>query len=270
MNKKVTTTIMKETEKAYQLNVQYWTLFDKPEKTATMWVPKSCCDIEDGKVTGIADWILDKWVKEYNDRISYYKARSSRVSFDMKEKEYLMKKEEDKKAAFKAELAETLEVVTEYVKPYAKLYMMEIGFTLLFISKNYKGLGIIPSDKLEAFENIGNKIAKEFGVITKETHKGDAWFNFWDHFVEDHSTLESVRDFLVNELYYGSNVAVYGISPYDYRVTLTLSNGKRIEYSMIDRIVMYNNTPEKSLLGKNFKNNWKIYNEIKRIVESMF
>ena len=62
----------------------------------------------------------------------------------------------------------------------------------------------------------------------------------------------------------------YGVSLYDYRVTLTLSNGKRIEYSMIDRIVMYNNTPEKSLLGKNFKNNWKIYNEIKRIVESMF
>ena len=50
MNKKVTTNIVKETEKAYQLNVLYWTLFDKPEKTATMWVPKSCCDIEDGKV----------------------------------------------------------------------------------------------------------------------------------------------------------------------------------------------------------------------------
>lgn len=32
MNKKVSTTIVKETEKAYQLNVLYWTLFDKPEK----------------------------------------------------------------------------------------------------------------------------------------------------------------------------------------------------------------------------------------------
>lgn len=269
MYKKVTTNIVKETEKAYQLNVLYWTLFDKPEKTATMWVPKSCCDIEDGKVTGIAEWILDKWIKDYNDRISYYKSRSNRVSFDMEQKEYLMKKEEDKNAAFKAELAETLEVVSEYVKPYANLYMMEMGFVASFISKNYKGLGIIPSDKLEAFENIGNKIAKEFGVITKETHKGDAWFNFWDHFVENHPTLESVRDFLVNELHYDSN-AVYGVSLYDYRVTLTLSNGKRIEHSMIDKIIMHGNTPEKSLLGKNFKNNWKFYNEIKHIVESMF
>lgn len=271
MNKKVTTNIVKETEKAYQLNVLYWTLFDKPEKTATMWVPKSCCDIEDGKVTGIAEWILDKWVKEYNDRISYYKARSNRVSFDMKEKEYLMKKEEDKNAAFKAELAETLEVVSEYVKPYANLYMMEMGFVASFISKNYKGLGIISSDKLEALENIGNKIAKEFGVITRETYyNSDNWFDYWNNkFMKYHTTLESVRDFLVNELHYGSN-AVYGVSLYDYRVTLTLSNGKRIEHSMIDKIIMHGNTPEKSLLGKNFKNNWKFYNEIKHIVESMF
>ena len=111
MNKKVTTTIMKETEKAYQLNVQYWTLFDKPEKTATMWVPKSCCDIEDGKVTGIADWILDKWVKEYNDRISYYKARSSRVSFDMKEKEYLMKRKKIRRLHLKRNLPKHLKLL---------------------------------------------------------------------------------------------------------------------------------------------------------------
>ena len=265
MNKKVSTTIVKETEKAYQLNVLYWTLFDKPEKTATMWVPKSCCDIEDGKVTGIAEWILDKWIKDYNERISYYRSRINRVSFDMEQKEYLMKKEEDKNAEFKAELAETLEVVAEYVKPYADRYMREIGFIMSFISKNYTD--VIPSDTLNEFENIGNKITKEFGAITRDS---DAWFDYWDNkFMKHHTTLESVRDFLVNELRYDSN-AVYGVSLYDYRVTLTLSNGKRIEHSMIDKIIMHGNTPEKSLLVKKFKSNWKFYNEIKHIVESMF
>lgn len=271
MNKKVTTNIVKETEKAYQLNVLYWTFFDKPEKTATMWVPKSCCDIEDGKVTGIAEWILDKWIKDYNDRISYYRSRSNRVSFDMEQKEYLMKKEEDKNAAFKAELAETLEVVAEYAKPYADRYMRELGFIALFISKNYTD--VIPSNILNEFENIGNKIAKEFGAITRDCYNSDKWFDYWDNkFMKCYTTLESVRNFLVRELHldYAGNAVVYDVSLYDYRLTLTLSNGKRIEPSMIDKIIMHDNTPEKSLLGKKFKSNWKFYNELKRITESMF
>ena len=269
MNKKVTTNIVKETEKAYQLNVLYWTLFDKPEKIATMWVPKSCCDIEDGKVIGIAEWILDKWIKDYNNRISYYRSRSNRVSFDMEQKEYLMKKEEDKNAAFKAELDETLEVVVEYVKPYADRYMRGMGFITSFISKNYTD--VIPSDILNEFENIGNNITKEFGAITRDYYNSDKWFDYWDNkFMKHHTTLESVRDFLVRELHLDVDGSVYDVSLYDYRVALTLSNGKRIEHSMIDKIIMHGSTPEKSLLGKKFKSNWKFYNEIKLITESMF
>ena len=63
-----------------------------------------------------------------------------------------MKKEEEKDAAFKAELAETVEVVAEYVRPYADRYMRELGFIASFISKNYTD--VIPSD-----------ILNEFGII---------------------------------------------------------------------------------------------------------
>lgn len=79
---KVSATIVKETEKAYQLDVTYWTQADKPTKTANMWCPKSCCTITE-KECLVADFILNQWVEKHNEYIRQYTTRLPSISFNM-------------------------------------------------------------------------------------------------------------------------------------------------------------------------------------------
>ena len=115
---KVSASIVKETEKAYQVEVLYWTKFDNPVKKATMWSPKSCTKTEDGKVTEIATFILNRWMEEHRNTIrnhSSYAADKMRIEWDIEYKERLMKKDaEDLYAANRRQqekLAEGIELI---------------------------------------------------------------------------------------------------------------------------------------------------------------
>lgn len=72
MNTKINATIVKESENAYQVTIEHWTSANAPIKNTTMWVPKGHCTVVDGKVTEVADWILES-IRDYfwfelNDR----------------------------------------------------------------------------------------------------------------------------------------------------------------------------------------------------------
>lgn len=50
--------IEKETEKAYQLKVNYMNKFTGNEKEIAIWVPKSCTEKTDCGILKIKDWFL--------------------------------------------------------------------------------------------------------------------------------------------------------------------------------------------------------------------
>lgn len=273
MNTKVNATIVKESEKAYQLTIEYWTSANTPIKNTTMWVPKSCCTVVDGRVTEIADWILNKWVA---DRTEYMKSRgyfnrNSRISFSMDEYASINATAKAKQEAFRAEVQEALEATVAFVKPYADRYMSELAHDAQFIYDNYKDSGILPTEIVDAIKDIAAKLTKEFGTsaavvgITKEI--ADSW---WDTFVEKHSTFESIRDYLWFEL--GEHRCVYGVNLYGYetRNKIKMSNGMPVSENTLWQIIRGTTDPKDTLLGKKFKKNWDLYNRFIDIVNRMF
>ena len=265
MKTKVNATITKETEKAYQLTVEYWPSDTTPIKTASMWVPKSQCTIEDGRVTEVEDWILGQWVAKHNEfmkKAGYSNHRNS-VHFDMAEYENIKATKKAKQAAFEAELNETLAVTAEFVKPYADDYMQELAWDARFICDNYKDSDIIANETKAALAEIAAEITKEFGIKAESG-------NWWDSFVEKHATFESVRDFLWHEV--GERCGVYGVNLYDFRIMcqIKLNNGLRVSESMLRQAIGGTVRPEDTLLAKKFKKNWAIYKKFYSIVDAMF
>lgn len=265
MNTKVNATIVKETEKAYQLTIEYWTSDTAPIKNTTMWVPKSCCTVVNGQVTEIADWILNKWI---TDRVDYmrqrgYSNRNSRISFDMDEYVYINKAKQAKSDAFKAELAETIEVTAAYVKPFADQYMSELAWDAQFIYDTYKDSNILPAEIMDALKGIAAEITKAFGIRTEEGE-------WWDNFAKERTTFEAVRDFLWMEI--GERCGVYGVDLHRYEVrhSIKLNNGLPVSESTLDQIICNAAHPDKTLLAKKFKKNWDFYNKFYSIVNSMF
>lgn len=273
MKTKVNATITKETEKAYQLTVEYWTTDTAPIKTASMWAPKSQCTIEDGRVTEVEDWILGQWVAKHNEfmkKAGYSNHRNS-VHFSMAEYESIRATKNAKQEAFRAEVQEALESTVAFVKPYADRYMSELAHDAQFIYDNYKDSGILPTEIVDAIKVIAAEISKEFGSsaavvgITKEI--ADSW---WDTFVEKHSTFESVRDYLWFEL--GEHRCVYGVNLYGYetRNKIKMSNGMPVSENTLWQIIRGTTDPKDTLLGKKFKKNWDLYNRFIDIVNRMF
>lgn len=273
MNTKVNATIIKETEKAYQLTVEYWTSDTTPIKTATMWVPKSQCTVDAGQVTEIADWILNQWVAQRNDYMKKngYSTHRHSICFDMAEYEHIKAVKKAKQEAFRAEVQEALEATVAYVKPYADRYMSELAHDAQFIYDNYKDSGILPTEIVDAINVIAAEISKEFGSsaavvgITKEI--ADSW---WDTFVEKHNTFESVRDYLWFEL--GEHRCVYGVNLFGYetRNKIKMSNGMPVSESILSQVIGGTTDPKDTLLGKKFKKNWDLYNRFIDIVNRMF
>lgn len=265
MKIKVNATITKETEKAYQLTVEYWTTDTAPIKTASMWTPKSQCTVEDGRVTEVEDWILAQWVAKHNEfmkKAGYSNHRNS-VHFSMEEYESIKATKKAKQAAFEAELNETLAVTAEFVKPYANDYMQELAWDAQFIYDNYKDSDILTDETKAALAEIAAEITKEFGIKTESG-------NWWDSFVEKHTTIESIRSFLCMEVC--ERCGVYGVNLYDYTVycRIKLNNGMRVSESMLRQVVSGTVRPEDTLLAKKFKKNWAIYNKFYGIVSAMF
>lgn len=57
----VTAKVLRETEKALQLSVLYWSGRDMAAKEMIVWCPKTCCIVEKEQVTKVAEFILNKW-----------------------------------------------------------------------------------------------------------------------------------------------------------------------------------------------------------------
>lgn len=62
--------IDKETEKAYQIKVNYMNKFTGNEKKITIWVPKSCTEKTDCGILKIKDWFLKNKENELNGVIT--------------------------------------------------------------------------------------------------------------------------------------------------------------------------------------------------------
>lgn len=272
MNTRVNTTIVKESEKAYQVKIEYWTSANAPIKNTTMWVPKGQCTVVDGKVTEVADWILNRWTKDHADymRRNGYGYRDMRISFNMDEYARINKDEEARQVAFDAETKETLEAIVAYIEPYATQYMKELAWDAQFIYENYKDAGILPAEVLDRIKATGDMVAKEFGVAAPKIgicrRTADTW---WDRFVENHTTFESIRDFIWFEL--SDRNSVYGCNIYDYRTLdqIKLNDGRGVAENPLYHIIGGNTDPRATMLGRKFKRNWTIYDQFVDIFTEM-
>ena len=272
MNTKVNATIVKESEKAYQVTIEYWTSANAPIKDTTMWVPKGQCTVVDGKVTEVADWILNKWAKDHADymRRNGYNHRDMRISFNMDEYTDINRDEKARQAAFEAETKETLEAIVTYIEPYATQYMKELAWDAQFIYENYKDVDILPAGVLGRIKEVGAMIANEFGIAAPKIgicqHTADTW---WDRFVENHTTFESIHDFLWLEL--SDRSGVYGCNIHDYRTLdqIKLGDGRGVAENTLYYIVGGNADPRTTMLGRRFKRNWVMYDQLVDIVNMM-
>ena len=141
----VTASIVRETEKAYQVEVQYWTKADQPVKKAKMWVPKSCSKVEDGKVTQIADFILWQWEKEHLEYIKSFSsltAAHTRIDFDIARKDELVRREKEKKAAYKKHIDDTIAKYLPTVTKSCKEMLSEYGTVAQIFGRIWKEDGI--------------------------------------------------------------------------------------------------------------------------------
>lgn len=166
----VTATILKETQKAYYVSVKYFTEKGLSIKEAKMWCPKSCCVIENGNVTKIADFVLNRWQQEYFDFLKSKGYKSSPICFDLSHLQNTLdkkKKEKDEYQTFYDEvlkrLTEDLGLVFEKNIKGMGMYSKMLG---LYLSYN----GLVPSDKCDKLINLGDVIINKFGESEERTN----------------------------------------------------------------------------------------------------
>ena len=165
---KVSASIVRETEKAFQVVVAYWTKADKPSKEAKMWCPKSCCKVIDGKVVEIAEFILNNWTKEHNDYIRTLTHVVPNVSFDMDEKEsVLAHMREDERIAREA-VEEKVSRISAKAEPFATKFMQELAWVCMGAGMYMKDAGH-DADACDEMIALGKKISKVFGAFGEET-----------------------------------------------------------------------------------------------------
>lgn len=159
---KVVSNIIRETEKAYQLTVSYWTKVDKPAKEAKMWCPKSCCKTEDGKVVEVAEFILNNWEKEHNDYIRSYTRVIPNISFDMAAKEARLANMKEQEQREKEVFAERVARISAKAEPYATKFMQELGLVCGGASEALRAMGR-DAAACDDLASLGKKIRKAFG-----------------------------------------------------------------------------------------------------------
>ena len=164
---KVSSKVVRESEKAYQLEVSYWTKFDAPIKTAKMWCPKSCSKVENGVVVEVATFILDKWVEEHNNYVRQHTRVLPNISFDIAHKEALVAREKEDTANNRAYRKELVERAYNVALPYADARMREMASIAIvwggFFVKNKK-FNVAKTEELVA---LGHKIEAVYGLCEK-------------------------------------------------------------------------------------------------------
>lgn len=258
----VTTTTLKETEKAYQLRVSYWTTERAPIKTTNIWVPKSCTEVTDGKVTGIADWVLNNWA---NQRAEYISHRASKYNpcFDIAGYHAAIEAEKEKIRKRKEEVNLTVATVVEFVTPYSIDFMGKLAETGHLVYNTFKNSDILTAEELASLKDVSDRMEKDFGKWSKTDDQRVKEFE--KEFPSKYTTLKKVADFLWLE----TDFPTLGVKIYnpDVRKKLKLPNGNLVSDNMLFIILQGN---ENSTVGKKFKKNFAFHNEFKKIVISIF
>lgn len=258
----VTTTTLKETEKAYQLRVSYWTTERAPIKTTNIWVPKSCAEVTDGKVTGIADWILNNWA---NQRAEYVPHSASKYSpcFDIALYHSRKADEKNKLQKQKEEFALAIDVVVKFSTPYAIDFMQQAAFAGHLVYNTFKDSDLLTAEELASLKSVSDRMEKAFGKFAKADDQRVK--DFVNEFSTKYTTLKEVADFLWLEV----DFPTLGIELYnsEVRKQLKLPNGNLVSDNMLFNILTGYET---SLVAKKFKKNFAFHHEFKGIVNTLY
>lgn len=254
----VTADTLKETEKAYQLRVSYWTTETAPIKKTNMWVPKSCCEVENQVVIGIADWILNKWADQRAEHITY-RASKYNPRFDLAGYHAAIEYEKEKVRKWKEEADATVAAVVEFVTPYSIDFMARLADCGHLVYDTFKNSDILTAEELASLKSVSDRMEKAFG---KWSFADDPRAKkFAEEFPSKYTTLKEVADFLWIEV----DCPTLGTNLYnsDYHRQLKLPNGNPVSDSMLFNVL---NGYETSMVGKKFKKNFALHNEFKKVV----
>ena len=166
---KVKASVVRETEKAYQLNISYWTKAEKPAKERKTWCPKSCCKTEDGKVVEVANFILDRLAQEIVDYVKQYFRYPPTIRFDMEAKEMEAKRLKDKKEAERREWEDSVTRIVDYVTPYALAFVKEVGTVSRIFGEHLEKVSG-GAEKWQRLASLGKKIEAQFGKWESEAN----------------------------------------------------------------------------------------------------
>ena len=252
---------LKETEKAFQLELQYWTRFDTPIKTTKMWVPKSCCKTEGNKVVEIAEWVLNKWATEHNEyirkNISGYAANRTSLSFNMAEKERLINNDNAKKQKYQDDLKYAMEVIYNEVKDAATFQMQGIGYV------SYAAVEAHPewftAEEAKKLTDFGKRVEKDFGKSSE--------MRAIDKNLKTYTSEEELKHMLYLEAY-GTGANALGNGRIGSRYTgIKDADGNFIDTNTIWAVTVGPNGYEDSMLCKKyFHKNVKYWKEFKELV----
>ena len=194
----VDTKILKESPKAYYIAVKYFTQKGLSEKEAKMWCPKSCCVLDNGNITKVARFILDKWIQEYYDFIKSKGYKSSQISFDMDELKYNLDKKKAEKDEYETYYDEVFNKLVEYIEPIFENNMKEMGSYSKMLGMYLLNNGLVSSDKCQKLVELGDILIQKFG------NGDDSWSgDFFNGNPNRKDLYQATND--VADIFYGFN-----------------------------------------------------------------
>lgn len=159
----VSAKILKETLKAYYIGVKYFTKKGLSEKEAKMWCPKSCCILDNGNVTKVAKFILDKWTQEYFDFLNSKGYRSSEISFNMAELNQITDKKKKEKEEYQAFFNDVFNKLVEDIRPIIINNIKETGIYCKMLGLYLLDNDLVSSDKCQNLIKLGDIFIQDFG-----------------------------------------------------------------------------------------------------------
>lgn len=257
----VTADTLKETEKAYQLRISYWTTERAPIKTADIWTPKSCVQVTDGKVSAVADWILNKWATQRAEHIPH-NASKYNPRFDIAGYHAAVEYNKEQIRKWNEDVDATVAAVVELVTPYAIDFMQQTAYSGHLVYNTFKNSDLLTADELASLKSISDRMEKAFGKFAKAEDQRVK--DFVNEFPYKYTTLKEVADFLWREV----DFPTLGINIYnpDARKKLKLPNGNLVPDNMLFNVL---HGYETSTVGKKFKKNFAFHLEFKKIVNGI-
>ena len=157
--------VLKETEKAYYISIEYWTDCKKKNKETEMWCPKSCCITEQGEVKAVADFVLNRWIEERNQYMKKYTSKVYQISFDMLEKERTINYIKERERKERERIEGIIEKVYNGVRPYVIYHIQCVGrLSLMYCS--YMG------KKSVSLSKFGKMVVEDYGVCDNDNING--------------------------------------------------------------------------------------------------